>query len=90
MRAWLCDFCDAKVISDAAFDQRGWLSIWEAEQPDESSMASVFGHSTRSAKLVATFCSMSCLARFAEMKAIETGTGTSGTPEVPKKKGWRK
>jgi hypothetical protein len=75
-----CDFCKRQTPGVQDMFVEGWYHLSQAE----GNHSGIFGP-TAGYRQIGMFCSLSCLVRFAELKAIEVAE-----PEEPEKKGWRK
>jgi len=80
MKLFECDFCKTQTMGVQDMFVEGWYHLSQAE----GTASGPFGP-TASYKALGMFCSMSYLARFAELRAIEVEP-----QEEPKKRGWRK
>ncbi len=70
MNTTLCDFCHADAGTTDEPWKAGWWQLGKCEWNEE--ISEYWGHRSKHViGKVATFCSMSCVARFAELRVIE-------------------
>ncbi len=69
MKVWQCDFCGAQAADDETICAAGWLYVAKVYMGNTE----IFGHDHQrlSKEALGYFCSVSCLAKSAELRAIE-------------------
>jgi hypothetical protein len=69
MKVYLCDFCRTQTPDDDSPYQQGWFMLGQFAMKGDS--ANLFVLSNHGVVTLGYFCSISCLARFAEMAALD-------------------
>ena len=71
MKVWLCDLCRAEAADDEDVCRQGWMALCKVEWNE--GRESIFGdHAGRiHREPVGYFCSLDCILRYLEMRAIE-------------------